>query len=456
MAKTFIPRSYAPVGQTGSTRSPPTSPPPTDASTADARAQLGLADRREILQAKWRREGRVTELAGKKRAKDRLKERWPSHQKESGGSRSASLSAVLEREQAPTVGPGAGNEPTHRRRDSRGISGDVESPVESQTAAAFSSLLGTRKQRDRSSAINTLAAVVHGKSFPLRRTERLRSAETMTKHPTLKERAARMVNCCSVWVHVRASKAHPEQARPVPSNHCRDRMCPECNHARGAKIARRITPAIAEARSSSRIVAVLTLTQVDRPGEPLQSGRKRLNKAMARLIRSKAWKKHVAGALIFREATYNREKGSWHPHAHILLQMPDYWDREDIQALWLGFSPGAWNIDIRAATPGVEAELAKYGTKTVDFDAEQILEYAVTMAGARLVSGTGEWKSALTHDELEDPSEDLAEDEELYHLTDIIVRADAGDEWAGRVLKAVTDWICRKAEAPQSFPGPAP
>ncbi len=42
------------------------------------------------------------------------------------------------------------------------------------------------------------------------------------------------------------------------------------------------------------------------------------------------------------------------------------------------------------------------------------------------LTGTGEWKSVLTHEELLDPSEDLAEDEELYRLVDVMERADAG------------------------------
>ena len=77
------------------------------------------------------------------------------------------------------------------------------------------------------------------------------------------------------------------------------------------------------------------------------------------------------------------------------------------------------------------------------------------MAGARLVTGTGEWKSALTDEDLADPGEVLAEDEELLHLGDVMERADAGDEWAGRVLEAVYAGIWRKAGLP-SFPGSLP
>jgi len=94
-------------------------PHPADALTPDGRERLAHAcrdDRRELILAKWRREGRVDALAGKKRAEDRLEEGGLSPQEESGGSRSASLSDVLEREQAPTVPDVAKTPPPPRRR----------------------------------------------------------------------------------------------------------------------------------------------------------------------------------------------------------------------------------------------------------------------------------------------------------------------------------------------------
>ena len=67
------------------------------------------------------------------------------------------------------------------------------------------------------------------------------------------------------------------------------------------------------------------------------------------------------------------------------------------------------------------------------------------MAGAGLVTGTGEWKSALTRDALQAPPEDLADDEALYHLNDLIERADASVVWTCCVLKTLEDWIWKKA-----------
>ena len=262
-------------------------------------------------------------------------------------------------------------------------------------------------------------------------------------------RADRMVKCCSVWLQVRASRLHPEKARPVASVHCRDRLCPECNRARGAKISKKLTPAIEEAKSRGRIVALLPVTQVDRSDEPLKEAYERFNLSVGKLLRSADWKRHVAGSFIFREATYNRAEARWHVHAHILLQTPVYWDRDDIKTLWMRFAPGAWNVDIRAAEPGVEAELAKYGTKSVDLEPKQVLEYAVAMSGARLVTGTGEWKSALTHEELEDPSEELDEGEELYLLADLLWWAKYGDTWAETVLQAVDNWIAHPQQRVQ-------
>jgi len=385
--------------------------------------------------------------------KHEVEERWPSHPQASGQEgRSGQTGGVQTCDPVPTVLQPAQKPPDHRMRKGEAILEPTRSPDQVKADPKTSSLLGTWKQRDSWIDISTLAAVSHGKSAPLRRSERLRMAAALRRNSTYQERADRMVECCSVWGMVHVPRNHPEKARPVPSLHCRDRLCPECNRARGAKIVRKITPAIEEAKSQGRIVAMLTLTQVDRSGEPLKLARKRFNGSLAKMLRSAPWKRHVAGALIFREATYNRAEVSWHFHAHILLQTPLYWERDDIQALWMRLSPGAWNVDIRAAEPGVEAELAKYGTKSVDFEAEQVLEYAAAMAGARLVTGSGEWKSALTEEELEDPSEELDEGEELYHLAELVAWANAGDAWAQKALTAVDKWIWKCADMPV-FPG---
>ncbi len=77
------------------------------------------------------------------------------------------------------------------------------------------------------------------------------------------------------------------------------------------------------------------------------------------------------------------------------------------------------------------------------------------MKGARLISGTGEWTRALKDEDIEPGGEYVEGDERVYTLSELVGLCDAGDEWAGRVLAAVGDWIFRTAGLP-SFPGGSP
>jgi len=410
------------------------------------------AHRRDQLLMKWRREGRLATIAARKRAKERLAERWPSHQQVPAREGAQATATTFSSEASPqgwiqrqeSIYPlveGKSDPPQFRD----------QAPGDGENTRSSSGLLGTWKQRDVSeknqqvSGLNSwqyesMSALAFQLSGLDRRKERFRIAGVLARLDAWSERSDRMCKCCSIWRMVRASRSDPEKSRPIPSLHCRDRICPECRRARAGRIARKILPVIEAVIADSYRPIMITFTQVDRPDEPLDCAMKRFNKSWAKLIRSREWKSRVVGAINFRESTYNSERHSWHVHSHVLVHMRDnFWDRDELIALWGKYSAGAWNVDIKYATPGVEAELAQYGMKAVDLDDDQILEYAIAMKGVRLISSTGEWKGVLSDEEVDI---DEPEDDELdISFKELLEMRAAGDVWAAAVLTAVDRWI---------------
>ena len=285
-----------------------------------------------------------------------------------------------------------------------------------------------------------MALQVYEETGRARIQERLRIADVFDSLESWADRAERMRKCCSIWSMVRVPLSRPEEARPIPSIHCRDRLCPECRRARSGRVARKLRPVIDAAIADGWRPLFVTLTQVDYPNESLDAAQKRFQNSWAKMIASTEWKSVVAAALNFRDLTRNEEKKSWHSHAHLLLLVKgNRWDRNELIALWGRYSPGAWNVDIRHTTPGVEAELAPYGMKMAGLTDERIIEYAIAMKGARLISATGAWKGALSDKDVE---VDDDEDDELdISFLDLVEMRATGDVWAAAVLTAVDGWL---------------
>jgi len=389
--------------------------------------------------------------------KHEVEERWPSHQQVSARE-GAQATATTFSSEPPPLEQGHVREVPHTPVEEKFHPYQVRdhAPGSHEKPPSASGLLGTWKQRDvseKSQQVSGRYERLSEKAFeldgPHRRKERFRIAHVLARHDSWTDRSQRMRECCSKWRQVRASRSHPEKSRPIPSIHCRDRLCPECRRARAGRVARKIRPVMETATAAGSRPILITLTQVDIEGESLERAMKRLNESWAKLIRSKAWKSHVSAAINFRESTYNREKNWWHAHSHVLVLIRgDFWDRDELIALWGKCSAGAWNVDIKYATPGVEAELAQYGMKAVDLDDDQILAYAIAMKGVRLISSTGEWKGVLSD---QDVDVDEAEDDEVdISFQELVEMRAAGDVWATAVLTAVDHWI----EARMSLPWP--
>jgi len=124
----------------------------------------------------------------------------------------------------------------------------------------------------------------------------------------------------------------------------------------------------------------------------------------------------------------------------------DFWDREEIIGIWSRITGGSWCVDIRYTTDGIERELGKYVTKTVNMGPDQIVEYAIAMKSARLVTTTGTWLGLASDREIESEEIDLNDQEQLYTFEELEELERRGDRWASRVLEACDKWIWERLE----------
>jgi len=344
--------------------------------------------------------------------------------------------------------PAAEARPHPRRRNSSPFVGKQSTSEWAPTPGAASDLLGTRKQFDTPLQYQRLAEKVLVAAVPDHANERHRVANVLATQDQWFKRANRMHGCESVDGHtsgVSASKSHPEKAkvRVTFSETCKDPLCRRCRQRHAAEVAGKLRPMIETAVTDGYRPIFMTVTQVARRGESLEDTYARFSESWAYFIRSKEWKFHVDAALLFIDETRNNKKNWWHVHGHVLLLVREnFWGRDAVIELWGRCSRGAWNVDMRYAMPGVEAELAPYGMKLTDLTDEQILEHASAMKGKRLIRGTGLWKGGLSEEE-EDLAQSLEEedqpygDEEFFLWEVLVWRRDSGDEWAAKVLAAV-------------------
>jgi len=383
--------------------------------------------------------------------KHEVEERRPSRHVQRPGpkGRTQPLTAVCDRYQVPTLDPAPGAPLHPRRRSSSPPAGTQSTPGWGLDSRVASDLLGTRKQFDTALQYQALAREVLVASVPPHADERLRVADVLDTQDEWHDRADRMRGCEKVWGHtsgVSASASHPEKAKVTVTfcATCKDGLCRRCRKRHAAEVAGKLRPMIETAVSDGYRPIFMTVTQRDRAGESLGDAYARLSKSWAQFIRSVEWKSHVDAALLFVDVTCNNEKNWWHVHGHaLLLVRENFWERDAVIELWKRYS-GAWNVDLRYATPGVEEELAPYGMKLTDLTDEQILEYAAAMKGKRLIRGTGLWKGGLSEEE-DDLSESAEEEDQLYGDEEfftwevLLWRRDSGDEWAAKVLAAVKE-----------------
>jgi len=254
----------------------------------------------------------------------------------------------------------------------------------------------------------------------------------------LVRRARALDACCTIW-GILVNRLNPEKSRPIPLNRCRDRLCPSCSRARAARLAGVVSPLLQEVHARGGTPKFLTLTQRSRAGESSERSLYRLNKSFTKFRQRCSWKKKVRSYVAARELTFNRKRGTWHGHLHLVMDA-DWWDQAEIAKEWEKVTGDSRIVDIRAAHAGTERELLKYMVKAADLPPAQLRECADSLRGVREVSAGGAWYGKVRPEDLErEPGEDS--ETEIWTFPELFDLLPARDLLALKVRRAVDFWI---------------
>jgi len=135
----------------------------------------------------------------------------------------------------------------------------------------------------------------------------------------------------------------------VISGACNLRWCPICARKRAYKVSQDIR-AWLEGYDKPRF---LTLT-MRHSKKPLSEQIDFFQKSWRRFYRSTECKAHIDQAIWAFQITYNKKRGEWHPHLHILYK-GSFWDQNEIIRLWRICSGGSYIVDIRGIEDREEA-----------------------------------------------------------------------------------------------------
>lgn len=195
---------------------------------------------------------------------------------------------------------------------------------------------------------------------------------------------------------------------------------------------------------SSRFL-FLTLTIKNCEGDELKDYVRQLNKAILGLVRRKVVARDLIGYVKAIEVTVNDDRETYHPHAHLLLQMSSsyfkkqghYLKQEKWRELWqkamkLDYDP---SVSISVVKPRGQkdsmhasvSELAKYQTKSTQYlsleedkDLKIIDTLRTQLKGSRMLSYSGHLKDVY-HSLFKEESE---ETENLVKVDDSLKNVD--------------------------------
>jgi replication protein len=191
--------------------------------------------------------------------------------------------------------------------------------------------------------------------------------------------AEKLERCCTEFRVLGCENGHRWNA--VPMERCGYRLCPDCARWRQARAFHRVLPALQELhqRHPKDRWVLITLT-AQSSEDPLPVVVKRFKGWLAKLRRTKDWRRCIRGAVVGFECVYHPGQG-WHFHAHILASRRAWWDQVDLSETWQRVSNGSGRIvDIRAVKDlqkGV-AEVLKYVMKPTNLLAwgpEQVAQF---------------------------------------------------------------------------------
>jgi hypothetical protein len=215
--------------------------------------------------------------------------------------------------------------------------------------------------------------------------------------PDLRDHARRLFGC-GQWVK-RIDFACGTY-RLVPCA-CNSIFCQDCSAKRSRPIVERILQQLDRKKRYWFLTITVenwrTLTREQLSG---------LTEKFSKLRETDEWKKHVTGGIYSVEATFNRQRGDWHPHFHVLIEtdrrLPRSWIYR-LRVLWRRLT-GSHVINLqplygrdkkgrktRKINRRALCELVKYATKAADFshDPGRVVEFFRAFQNVRRVQGFG-------------------------------------------------------------------
>lgn len=194
-----------------------------------------------------------------------------------------------------------------------------------------------------------------------------------------------ITNCPECGAHITAA------------NFCKERVCPVCSWRRQGKYRAEFQKMLELIQPSEGSLRHLTLTVRSVPQEELTDCLNQMFYAWKKLCLSTEWKKHIVGSSRTLEITYNKDKRTYHPHFHCLLQKKGNLSKAKIGEAWkkalaVTYYP---EIEIKKLTDekGI-LECFKYAFKASEATEPMLTAILYTLKGRRLVGFTGSFKQA--------------------------------------------------------------
>lgn len=237
----------------------------------------------------------------------------------------------------------------------------------------------------------------------------------------LRDAAHRLMQCGN-WHQKFNLPCGDHRCVPYPCNLI---FCSHCSSRRSKPLIKRIVKAVDPKKRYWLLTITVknwaTLTK-DKIAEDLLA-------KFSELRETREWKKFVTGGVYSVEATFNRERGDWHPHLHVLIEtterLPKLWVYR-VRVLWRRLTGShvinlqtVYGIDkkgrkTRRINGRALRELVKYASKAADFSRSpaRVVEFYRAFTGVRRLQTFGSFFNRPS--EAKEPDEDgRANSEEL-------------------------------------------
>ncbi|OQR53091.1 protein rep [Bacillus sp. CDB3] len=155
----------------------------------------------------------------------------------------------------------------------------------------------------------------------------------------LSEGGRELFKDCSTFNQFIATK-DKEKMKRTKGNDCKNRFCPICAWRKACKDAMKIATMMEAIKcEEKKEFLFLTLTTPNIKDDAVRSEIDRFNKAFKKLFDRAKVKKSIKGYIRKLEMTYNKERGDYNPHFHVLLCVDkNYFKRKELyikQKEWL-------------------------------------------------------------------------------------------------------------------------